>query len=126
MRPSWLKGGDASRTHFSRLWKEAAATAGIDPEVGLRFHDLRHTGNYLVLRGASLRDVMTRMGHASTRAALIYQHADRDRERDIAAGLSAAITAARAPASDSNGHAAGTEADSGTASDPRRDERRTL
>jgi hypothetical protein len=74
----------------------------------------------------SLRDVMTRMGHASTRAALIYQHADRDRERDIAAGLSVAITAAQAPKSDSNGHAAGTEAESGTSDDPGRDQRRTL
>ena len=120
------KGATPRRTHFSRLWKEAAATAGIDPEVGLRFHDLRHTGNYLVSRGASLRDVMTRMGHASTRAALIYQHGDRDRERDIAAGLSAAIAAARAPKSDSNGHAAGTGPYSGTSDDPGRDERRTL
>ena len=51
--------------------------AGIDPEVGLRFHDLRHTGNYLTSRGASLREVRARIGHASTRAALIYQHADR-------------------------------------------------
>jgi hypothetical protein len=58
---------------------------------------------------AEQRDVMTRMGHASTRAALIYQHGDRDRERDIAAGLSAVIEAARAPTSDENGHAAGTD-----------------
>jgi hypothetical protein len=36
-------------------------------------HDLRHTGNYLTSQGASLRDVMARMGHASTRAAVIYQ-----------------------------------------------------
>ena len=120
------KGATPRRTHFSRLWKEAAAKAGIDPEVGLRFHDLRHTGNHLVSRSASLRDAMTRMGHASTWAALIYQHGDRDRERDIAAGLSAAIEAARAPKSESNGQVAGTEADSGAASDPGRDERRTL
>jgi integrase len=120
------KGATPRRTHFSRLWRDAVAAAGIDPEVGLRFHDLRHTGNHLVSRGASLRDVMTRMGHASTRAALIYQHADRDRERDIAMGLSAAIDAARAPDSDSNGHAAGTEAVSAVASDPGRDEWRTL
>jgi integrase len=44
---------------------------------GLHFHDLRHTGNTLASRapGASLRDVMARMGHDSPRAALIYQHA---------------------------------------------------
>ncbi len=89
--------------------------AGIDPEVGLRFHDLRHTGNYLTSQGASLRDVMVRMGHASTRAALIYQHADRDRERNIAAGLSRAITDGLA---DANGHVAGTEAPGALAQAP--------
>jgi integrase len=107
------KGATPRRSNFNRLWKEAAKKAGIDPEVGLRFHDLRHTGNHLTSRGASLRDVMNRMGHASTRAALIYQHADKDRERDIAAGLSQAIT--QALAASSNGHVAGTEA---TEADP--------
>ena len=35
------------------------------------------------------------MGHSSTRAALIYQHAGRDRERAIAAAVSARVEAAR-------------------------------
>ena len=117
------KGATPRRSNFNRLWKEAAKKAGIDPEVGLRFHDLRHTGNHLTSRGASLRDVMNRMGHASTRAALIYQHADKDRERDIAAGLSQAITQALA---DANGHVAGTEAPDAPPAAPENDERRTL
>ncbi|MGH9004282.1 MAG: hypothetical protein ACRDYV_14245 [Acidimicrobiia bacterium] len=37
---------------------------------------------------------MARMGHSSTRAALIY-HASRDRERAIAAAVSARVEAAR-------------------------------
>jgi integrase len=42
---------------------------------GLHFHDLRHTGNTLAAEaGVSTRDLMTRMGHDSMRAALIYQH----------------------------------------------------
>ena len=46
-----------------------------------RFHDLRHTGNTLAARtGATLRDLMHRMGRLE-RAAMIYQHAD---ERDSA------------------------------------------
>ena len=72
-------GATPRRSNFNRLWQEAVA-AGIAPEVGLHFHDLRHTGNNLT-RGASLKDVMRRLGHASTRAALIYQHADRESER---------------------------------------------
>jgi len=48
-------------------------------QVGLsetHFHDLRHTGNTLTATaGASLRELMDRMGHSSARAALIYLHA---------------------------------------------------
>ena len=99
-------GATPRRSNFNRLWQEAVAAAGIAPEVRLHFHDLRHTGNNLT-RGASLKDVMRRLGHTSTRAALIYQHADRDSERAIAAGLSETI---RAALSEPNGHVAGTEA----------------
>jgi len=48
-----------------------------------------------VASGASLRELMTRMGHASPRAALIYQHANREREREITEALSRRIEAAR-------------------------------
>jgi integrase len=40
---------------------------------GAHFHDLRHTGGSLaVATGASLKELMARLGHSSTRAALIY------------------------------------------------------
>jgi len=56
---------------------------------GFRFHDLRHTGNTLAAAtGASTKELMSRMGHASPRAALIYQHATHDRDAVIAAALS--------------------------------------
>jgi integrase len=55
----------------------------------IRFHDLRHTGNTLAAAtGASTRELMARMGHSSMRAALIYQHATKDRDAAIAAALS--------------------------------------
>jgi hypothetical protein len=58
------------------------------------FHDLRHTGNTLAAStGASLRELMAQMGHASTRAALIYQHPTDERDRVIADALSARIEA---------------------------------
>jgi hypothetical protein len=38
-------------------------------------------------QGASLKELMERMGHSSPRAALIYQHATRDRDKKIAAGM---------------------------------------
>jgi len=64
--------------------------------VGLErfhFHDLRHTGNTLAAStGASTKELMSRMGHSSPRAALIYQHATQDRDAEIAAALSEVIS----------------------------------
>jgi integrase len=60
--------------------------AGL-PEI--HFHDLRQTGNILTARArASLRELMARMGHASTRAALVYLHDTDDRQRAIATAIS--------------------------------------
>ena len=56
--------------------------------AGFHFHDLRHTGNNLAAAsGASTRELMYRMGHGSMRAALIYQHATNQRDREIADSL---------------------------------------
>jgi hypothetical protein len=56
---------------------------------------LRHTGNHLAAQtGASLRNLMIRMGHDSMRAALIYQHASETGDRRIADALDAVIEAA--------------------------------
>jgi integrase len=68
-----------------RVWLPALRKAGL-PTV--HFHDLRHTGNNLTATaGANLRELMTRMGHTSTRAALIYLHSTPDRQREIADAL---------------------------------------
>jgi integrase len=87
------KGGALRRGNFRRsVWQPATETVGVD---GMHFHDLRHTGNTLAAAtGASTRELMARMGHASSRAALIYQHATRDRDAAIAAGLSDLVTGA--------------------------------
>jgi hypothetical protein len=42
-------------------------------------------------RGASTRELMGRLGHASMRAALIYQHRTMTRDRAIAEALDALI-----------------------------------
>jgi integrase len=52
-------------------------------------HDLRHTGATLAAAtGASTKELMSRLGHASSDAALRYQHATKDRDAAIAAALS--------------------------------------
>jgi integrase len=53
-----------------RYWLPALKQAGL---ADLHFHGLRHTGNTLAATaGATLRELMDRMGHDSERAALIY------------------------------------------------------
>ncbi len=90
------KGGPMRRGNFSVTWRALTRRADLD---GLRFHDLRHTGNTLAaMTGASTKELMVRMGHSSTRAALGYQHATNERERLIATRLSEMITRARTSA----------------------------
>ncbi|WP_351233603.1 tyrosine-type recombinase/integrase [Streptomyces sp. NPDC002133] len=83
------QGGRLRRSNFRDDWTNARTKAGIAADV--HFHDLRHTGNTLVAAGASTRELMTRMGHSTARAALIYQHMTNDRDRAIADRLGAMI-----------------------------------
>ncbi|MBO3752944.1 site-specific integrase [Streptosporangiaceae bacterium NEAU-GS5] len=95
------KGARLRRSSFRRIWNKARDSVGLP---ALHFHDLRHVGNTLAAaNGASLKELMARMGHASTRAALIYLHATQDRDETIAKALGAAYAQAM------NGHVSGTE-----------------
>jgi integrase len=59
----------------------------------LRFHDLRHTGATLAAAtGATLAELMARLGHSTPGAAMRYQHASADRDRVIADALSKLAT----------------------------------
>jgi len=61
----------------------------------IHFHDLRHTGNQLAAgAGASLRELMDRMGHSTARAAMAYLHGSDERQRAIADELSRQTAAA--------------------------------
>lgn len=85
-----LNGKPLRRATFYKAWHQAIAEVGL-PDF--RFHDLRHTGNTLsASTGASTKELMARMGHSSSRAALIYQHATKQRDAAIARGLSETIT----------------------------------
>ncbi|PRX92122.1 tyrosine-type recombinase/integrase [Allonocardiopsis opalescens] len=80
-----VKGKPLRRSNFSAYWSKALEAIGRD---GVHFHDLRHTGNtYAAEAGASLRELMNRMGHSSTRAALGYLHARDSRARQLADAL---------------------------------------
>ena len=80
-------GGPLRHTNFRRrFWVPALAAAGLP---SMHFHDLRHTGNMLAAdAGANLRELMDRMGHATTRAATAYLHGGDERQQAIADELS--------------------------------------
>lgn len=55
----------------------------------LRWHDLRHTGAVLAAAtGATLAELMGRLGHSTPGAALRYQHVAEGRDAVIAQRLS--------------------------------------
>src|SRR3712207_9545284 len=55
----------------------------------LRWHDLRHTGAVLAAQtGATLAELMGRLGRTTPGAAMRYQHAAADRDAEIARRLS--------------------------------------
>jgi integrase len=70
-------------------WYAARHKAGRDD---LRWHDLRHTGAVLAAStGATLRELMDRLGHSTPSAALMYQHSAADADTRIAEALSALV-----------------------------------
>jgi integrase len=71
---------------LNRHWYRARAAAG---RPDLRFHDLRHSGAVLAAAtGATLAELMARLGHSTPQAAMRYQHVAAGRGREIAAMLS--------------------------------------
>lgn len=79
------------QSSLARVYYPARAKAG---RPDLRFHDLRHTGAVLAAQsGATLAELMSRLGHTTPQAALRYQHAAEGRDALIASRLSALIEA---------------------------------
>ncbi len=78
-----VKGSPLLNRYFAPYWKRALPDAGVDEST--RFHDLRHlAGTSAATAGASLREIMARMGHASADASLRYLDASERRDGEIA------------------------------------------
>lgn len=72
---------------FNRRYYKAREVA---KRKDLRFHDLRHSGAVMAAQtGATLAELMARLGHSTPAAAMRYQHAAQGRDQAIAAALSA-------------------------------------
>ncbi len=84
-----VSGGHLSPTGLYSVFYPARVKAG---RPDLRWHDLRHTGAVLAAStGASLAELMSRLGHSTPQAAMKYQHAALGRDAQIAAALSALV-----------------------------------
>jgi integrase len=75
---------------LQRAWTRARQSVG---RLDLHLHDLRHTGlTFAATAGATTAELMHRAGHASSEAALRYQHATRDRDELLALSLDSLMT----------------------------------
>jgi integrase len=71
---------------MNNYFSKARAAAGRED---LTWHDLRHTGATLAAQvGATTAELQARLGHSTSVAAQLYQHAAKDRDRQIAERLS--------------------------------------
>ena len=90
--PSTLYGKNPTPATKTREARPGSGFYGARAAAGrpdLRFHDLRHTGAVLAAQtGATLAELMSRLGHSTPGAALRYQHVAQDRDRAIADALS--------------------------------------
>jgi integrase len=81
-----IKGRPLLNQYFAPPWRRALAEVSL--AEGVRFHDLRHlAGTSASTAGASLREIMARMGHASSDASLRYLQASERRDSEIAAAI---------------------------------------
>lgn len=91
-----VKGSLLLNRYYAPYWRAAKRRAGVDDSV--RFHDLRHlAGTAAASAGGSPREVMARMGHQSSDAALRYLKAAESRDVEIAEALGAKLVAVGRP-----------------------------
>jgi integrase len=96
-----VHGGHLNPASLRRAYHPAREAAG---RPDLRFHDLRHTGAVLAAAtGATLAELMARLGHSTVSAAMRYQHASADRDKVIAAALSELAAGTVTPISSAGG-----------------------
>ena len=103
------KGGPVRPGVLQTDWDRARRSVGLSH---LHLHDLRHVaGTLAAATGAGTKEIMRRLGQSTPQAALRYQHATDERDRQVATGIDKLIQAARRPEGPSEpGPGAGHEA----------------
>ncbi len=85
------RGKRLSQSAFTKSFK-AALPKGKET---MRVHDLRHTGAVLAAQaGATVRELMGRLGHTTPAVAMNYQHVAAGRDAEIAARMSRLVAPA--------------------------------
>ena len=80
-------GGYVARSNFGQTFGRAVKACGL-PKT--RVHWLRHTAATLAAQtGATTKELQSRIGHATADAALLYQHATKERDSEIARAIDA-------------------------------------
>ena len=86
------EGHPIRRTKFRSNWAAACAAAGVE---ALHFHDLRGSGaTWAATAGATVRELMARLGHKTERMAIRYQQATLERDQAIVEKLGALMRVA--------------------------------
>jgi integrase len=81
------EGHPLRRTKFRPRWTDACAKAGVSD---LHLHDLRGSGaTWAATTGATVAELMNRLGHRTPTVAMRYQHATEERDQAIAGRLGA-------------------------------------
>lgn len=76
------EGGRLGQRAWHHHWKRARKQVGLEH---VRLHDLRHSGaTWATQAGATIPDVMARLGHSTVDAAMRYQHASMTAHRGVA------------------------------------------
>lgn len=89
-----MSGGTLTPHAVNQAWIRARTKAGLHQ---FRFHDIRHgSATFAAQSGATLYEVMERLGHQSMNAALVYQHASTSRGSVVAANMAANVVAKKA------------------------------
>jgi integrase len=94
------EGGPLRRTKFRHKWVAACNAAGVS---GLHFHDLRGSGaTWAAHSGATVAELMARLGHTTPAMAMRYQHATLERDRALSDRLGALFHSAEVEQSQGN------------------------
>ena len=88
---AWLftdpNGSPVREASLYAAWNKAVDECGLS---GVRLHDLRHyAGTSAAQAGATARELQQRLGHATARASMIYQHAAAERDQELAERIGA-------------------------------------